>query len=238
MNPSAGEVRLQLRGVHRHEDGAYNFIKIHRTLRTRPAMAADVTDRLWEYGKMADLVCFKRCYRTEQRAVEKRAAPRGAEALDDCIAKAKLEKRSIWVKVLSRHASVISDSMGDLALTRGYVEQVLAYEPEDAFALFKLADVLFGQGQADLAKRMRPSPTHWLRTRARTKIVALLNCLPQNGPKSERGSERIDSSPLPTHLLTGYSAHAYPESEVKGRRRPASRRKDGFYGLDTPQAGA
>jgi hypothetical protein len=26
----------------------YNFIKIHRTLRVTPAMAADVTDRLWE----------------------------------------------------------------------------------------------------------------------------------------------------------------------------------------------
>jgi IS1 family transposase len=32
---------------------AYNFIKIHRTLRTTPAMAAGVTDRLWE---VADLV--------------------------------------------------------------------------------------------------------------------------------------------------------------------------------------
>jgi hypothetical protein len=27
---------------------AYNFIKIHRTLRTSPAMAAGVTDRLWD----------------------------------------------------------------------------------------------------------------------------------------------------------------------------------------------
>ena len=32
---------------------AYNFIKIHRTLRTTPAMAAGVTNRLWE---VADLV--------------------------------------------------------------------------------------------------------------------------------------------------------------------------------------
>jgi len=29
---------------------AYNFIKIHRTLRVTPAMAAGVTDRLWEVG--------------------------------------------------------------------------------------------------------------------------------------------------------------------------------------------
>jgi hypothetical protein len=32
---------------------AHNFIKIHRTLRTTPAMAAGVTDRLWE---VSDLV--------------------------------------------------------------------------------------------------------------------------------------------------------------------------------------
>lgn len=34
---------------------AYNFIKIHRTLRTSPAMAAGVTDRLWE---VKDLVAM------------------------------------------------------------------------------------------------------------------------------------------------------------------------------------
>ena len=41
---------------------AYNFIKIHRTLRTTPAMAAGVTDRLWE---VADLVALWEA--TEQR---------------------------------------------------------------------------------------------------------------------------------------------------------------------------
>ena len=34
---------------------AYNFMKIHRTLRTSPAMAAGVTDRLWE---VSDLVAL------------------------------------------------------------------------------------------------------------------------------------------------------------------------------------
>src|SRR5260370_30169672 len=34
---------------------AYNFIKIHRTLRTSPAMAAGVTDGLWE---VKDLVAL------------------------------------------------------------------------------------------------------------------------------------------------------------------------------------
>ena len=34
---------------------AYNFIEIHRTLRVTPAMAAVVTDRLWD---MSDLVAL------------------------------------------------------------------------------------------------------------------------------------------------------------------------------------
>src|SRR5262249_32361819 len=33
----------------------YNFVRIHRTLRTSPAMAAGVTDRLWD---VADLVAL------------------------------------------------------------------------------------------------------------------------------------------------------------------------------------
>jgi IS1 family transposase len=47
---------------------AYNFIKIHRTLRTSPAMAAGVTDRLWE---VADLVALWQAH--EQRRAERAA---------------------------------------------------------------------------------------------------------------------------------------------------------------------
>lgn len=46
---------------------AYNFIKIHRTLRVTPAMAAGVTDRLWE---VADLVA---AWETSERRVERAA---------------------------------------------------------------------------------------------------------------------------------------------------------------------
>ena len=42
---------------------AYNFIKIHRTLRMSPAMAAGVTDRLWS---VEDLVALWESY--ERRA--------------------------------------------------------------------------------------------------------------------------------------------------------------------------
>ena len=46
---------------------AYNFIKIHRTLRVTPAMAAGVTDRLWE---VADLVA---AWEAEERRAERAA---------------------------------------------------------------------------------------------------------------------------------------------------------------------
>jgi hypothetical protein len=35
---------------------AYNFIKIHRTLRVTTAMAAGVTDRLWEVSDLVALL--------------------------------------------------------------------------------------------------------------------------------------------------------------------------------------
>jgi hypothetical protein len=33
----------------------YNFVRIHKTLRTTPAMAAKVTKRLWEIGDIVDV---------------------------------------------------------------------------------------------------------------------------------------------------------------------------------------
>jgi hypothetical protein len=47
---------------------AYNFIKIHRTLRTSPAMAAGVTDRLWSVEDLVAL--WEAC---EHRRVERAA---------------------------------------------------------------------------------------------------------------------------------------------------------------------
>ena len=35
---------------------AYNFIKIHRTLRTSPAMAAGVSDHVWGVGEIVDVL--------------------------------------------------------------------------------------------------------------------------------------------------------------------------------------
>jgi hypothetical protein len=46
---------------------AYNFIKIHRTLRVTPAMAARVTDRLWD---VEDLVV---AWEASERRLERAA---------------------------------------------------------------------------------------------------------------------------------------------------------------------
>jgi hypothetical protein len=45
---------------------AYNFIKIHRTLRMTPAMAAGVTDRPWDVGGLVG--ASERWERREERA--------------------------------------------------------------------------------------------------------------------------------------------------------------------------
>ena len=34
----------------------YNFVRIHQTLKVSPAMAAGVTDRLWEMGDVVDML--------------------------------------------------------------------------------------------------------------------------------------------------------------------------------------
>ena len=34
----------------------YNFVRIHKTLKTTPAMAAGVTDRLWEVADMVEVL--------------------------------------------------------------------------------------------------------------------------------------------------------------------------------------
>ncbi len=39
---------------------AYNFIRIHRTLRVSPAMASGVTDHLWDAGELVGLLEAKK----------------------------------------------------------------------------------------------------------------------------------------------------------------------------------
>jgi hypothetical protein len=62
--------------------------------------------------------------------------------LDDEIANAVGENKSIWVRTLSRHASAIADQMGDLDLVRQYREQCLTHDPDNPLTLLSVAEVL------------------------------------------------------------------------------------------------
>jgi hypothetical protein len=44
----------------------YNFVRIHQTLKISPAMAAGVTDRLWEMNDIVEMI--KAFEATRQRA--------------------------------------------------------------------------------------------------------------------------------------------------------------------------
>ena len=50
----------------------YNFVRIHKALRISPAMAAGVTDRLWEIVDIAKLVENAEAARRKERAVQER----------------------------------------------------------------------------------------------------------------------------------------------------------------------
>lgn len=77
--------------------------------------------------------------------------------VDTWIAKAEEGNQSATIQILSMHASIIAESMGDFGLVRRYAEQALSRESGHtrgkALALYKLADAMFHQGETDLAKR-------------------------------------------------------------------------------------
>jgi len=46
----------------------YNFVRIHKTLRTTPAMAAGVTPRLWEIGNIIEVLeTWEKCHPQERK---------------------------------------------------------------------------------------------------------------------------------------------------------------------------
>lgn len=90
------------------------------------------------------------------RSTELSKAGRENEAfalLDKAIAEAKNDNRLMWIRILTRHAAVISDSFGDLQRVRHYHEQLLAFDPDDPGSLYGLANALRRQGAIELAKQ-------------------------------------------------------------------------------------
>ena len=72
--------------------------------------------------------------------------------LDSAIEQATTQEQHLSVRVLTRHASAIADSIGDLPAVRKYREQCLSHDPENPITLASLADVLQRQGETEMAK--------------------------------------------------------------------------------------
>lgn len=45
----------------------YNFVRIHKTLKTTPAMAANVTEKLWSINDIVDLIDAKETLKDRSR---------------------------------------------------------------------------------------------------------------------------------------------------------------------------
>jgi tetratricopeptide (TPR) repeat protein len=72
--------------------------------------------------------------------------------LDDLLLKATREGRTVWMAVLCSNAAIIADRMNDLELARKYCEKLVASNPDNALALYSLADNLYRQGHREMAK--------------------------------------------------------------------------------------
>lgn len=73
--------------------------------------------------------------------------------LDSALRSAVLENRTTWIRTLSSHAAVISDSVGDLHRVRRYYEQSLASDPDNYRSLYGLANALQRLGETRLARQ-------------------------------------------------------------------------------------
>jgi hypothetical protein len=75
------------------------------------------------------------------------------ELLDGVLSAAIHQKWNRAIQILSRHAAIIAESVGDLARAKSYNEQVLAFGPENPMALYGMAKILSLQGETELAKQ-------------------------------------------------------------------------------------
>jgi tetratricopeptide (TPR) repeat protein len=80
--------------------------------------------------------------------------PEAIELLNNRIEVAKQNGASWQVKTLAMHASVLSESVGDIKAAKSYLEEILIYEPENALAIFGIANILKKQGRSNEAQHM------------------------------------------------------------------------------------
>ena len=74
------------------------------------------------------------------------------QLLDDSITDAIGAGKTSWVSALSHHAAILSRQANNLPLRKHYYEQSLAHSPENARALYGLAEVALEEDQQDRAK--------------------------------------------------------------------------------------
>jgi tetratricopeptide (TPR) repeat protein len=73
--------------------------------------------------------------------------------LDEAIVEAVRQQDILWIRMLSRHASVVANFLGNFHLERQYHEQSLAVSPEDPLALYGLAKVALKLGELEVAQQ-------------------------------------------------------------------------------------
>jgi hypothetical protein len=103
--------------------------------------------------------------------------------LDESIAEVLKCNNRHWMRILSRHASVIADRLGDLTLVRHYREQTLTYSEDDPVALYGLADILFRQGETDKAKQYAASAYELCVRRSGEHDKSLLDLIAKRWPE-------------------------------------------------------
>jgi len=102
---------------------------------------------------MTDLDKTKRAV-SESSELSKKGEHRAAlRLLDEAITDAILTVDDASIRILTRHAAVISEHIGDLDLSRRYTEQSLPHSSEDPFTWYSLANNLLRQGKGNLARQ-------------------------------------------------------------------------------------
>lgn len=88
-----------------------------------------------------------------------------------------------WVQTLCRHASVIADSIGDLASVRRYRGLAMLHAPNNAKNLYGLADILLRQGDTENAKTMAATAYGLIRDSSDEMDRALAELLVKRWPE-------------------------------------------------------
>jgi hypothetical protein len=131
---------------------------------------------------MTDLNECKRVVRESSDLSTKGEDGKALELLDHSIEDAVLKNDALRVRILSRHAAVISEHIGDLGSAARYLERSLPYSSEDPLTLYGLADVLSRQGKSDLAKQYAKQSYNFCVRRGSVEDQQLIDAIKRRWP--------------------------------------------------------